>query len=161
MWYVLHLFVDLDKFLSRFQAMAKPTRALVKEMVTLKQPSKALYQSDLAMFTGYVFVQVDPKSIKTLHLSLRSEGIGEVLSPPGYPILMPLRPDEVQWIYGLLQSRPPQGLERGARVRILRGAFEGMEGVVESVAGQTVSVRVQLRRSESVALCTPDQVVAA
>ena len=161
MWYVLHLFVDLDKFLARYKALSKVTRDLVKEMVTLRQPSKSMYQSDLAMFVGYVFVQVDPKNIRSLHRALRSEGIGEVLTSSNSSYFMPMSPDDVQWLFQLLQSSPGTGVAPGVMVRITQGPFEGMEGVVESVAGQTVAVRVQLRRSASVAYCSPDQVVAA
>ncbi len=158
MWYVLHLFVELDKFLARYHAMPKKVQAFVQEVVTLRQPSKTLYQRDLSMFVGYVFVQVDPKHIKLVNDALRTEGIAEVLTPPGSRFLMPMRPDEVQWIYQLLQSRTSTTVLPGAKVRIIKGAFEGMEGTVSSVAGQTLAVRVQLRRSVSVAYCTPDAV---
>lgn len=160
MWYVLHLFVELDKFLDRYQGLPKKVQAQVQEMVTLRQPSKTLYQRDLAMFVGYVFIQVDPKMIRVVNEALRTEGIAEVLTQPGSRFLMPLRPDEVQWIYQLLQSRPDASISPGAKVRITKGAFEGMEGTVASIAGQTLAVRVQLRRSVSVAYCTPDAVEA-
>lgn len=158
MWYVLHLFVELDKFLIRYHALPKTTRAHIQELVTLRQPSKTLYQRDLAMFVGYVFIQVDPKSIRLVNDALRTEGIAEVLTQPGSRLMLPMRPDEVQWIYQLLQSKSDGSITPGAKVRITRGAFEGMEGVVDSVAGQTVSVRVKLRRSVSLAYCTPDTV---
>lgn len=158
MWYVLHLFVELDKFLVRFHALPKKVQSQVQELVTLRQPSKTLYQRDLAMFIGYVFIQVDPKTIKTVNDALRTEGIAEVLTNPGGRFLMPLRPEEVDWMYQLMQSRSDSSVTPGAKVRITKGAFEGMEGTVASVAGQTLAVRVQLRRSVSVAYCTPDSV---
>lgn len=158
MWYVLHLFVELDKFLSRYHSLPKKVRAHVHEVVTLRQPSKTLYQRDLAMFVGYVFIQVDPKAIKAVHEALRSEGIAEVLTPPGSRFLLPMRPEEVQWVFQLMQSKTDGSITPGSKVRITRGAFEGMEGIVDSVAGQTVAVRVRLRRSVSVAYCTPDTV---
>lgn len=160
MWYVLHLFVELDKFLTRYQSLPKKVRAHVEELVTLRQPSKTLYQRDLAMFVGYVFVRVDPVSIGLLHDALRSEGIGEVLTSPGARFLMPMKPEEVQWVLQLLQSKSDGTVTPGSKVRITRGAFEGMEGVVDAVAGQTVSVRVKLQRSVSLAFCTPDAVEA-
>jgi transcription antitermination factor NusG len=161
MWYVLHLFVELDKFMVRYQSLPREVRALVSEMVTLRQPSKTLYQRDPAMFVGYVFVQVSPKSVKLVHEALRTEGIGEVLTPPGSRYLMPLRPEEVTWVYELMRSRTDTKVLPGALVRITRGPFEGMAGTVESIAGQTIAVRVQLRRSVSLAYCTPDTVEAA
>lgn len=158
MWYVLHLFVELDKFLTRYQTLPKKVRAHVQEMVTLRQPSKTLYQRDLAMFVGYVFIQVDPRSIRIVHDALRTEGIAEVLTQPGSRLLLPMQPEEVQWVYQLMQSKTDGTITPGTKVRITRGAFEGMEGVVDSVAGQTVAVRVRLRRSVSLAYCTPDTV---
>lgn len=158
MWYVLHLFVELDKFLTRYHSLPKKVRGHVQEVVTLRQPSKMLYQRDLAMFVGYVFIQVDQKQIKAVNDALRTEGIAEVLTPPGSRYLMPMRPEEVQWVYQLMQSKSDGSLTPGLKVRITRGAFEGMEGVVDSVAGQTVAVRVKLRRSVSLAYCTPDAV---
>lgn len=158
MWYVLHLFVELDKFLARYQALPRKVHGMVDELVTLRQPSKMLYQRDLAMFVGYVFIKVDPRLIKEVHESLRSEGIAEVLTQPGSPFLMPMSPEEVQWVFDLMQSKPDASIAPGSRVRIIRGAFEGMEGTVDSVAGQTLSVLVKLRRSVSVAYCTPDAV---
>lgn len=160
MWYVLHLFVELDKFLARYQALPKGVHKLVEEIVTLRQPSKMLYQRDLAMFVGYVFIKVDPKAIKSVNESLRTEGLAEVLTRPGSPFLMPMTPDEVRWVFQLMHSKSDGSVTPGAKVRITRGAFEGMEGVVDSVAGQTVAVRVKLRRSVSVAYCTPDAVEA-
>lgn len=158
MWYVLHLFVELDKFLARYQALPKSIRAHVQELVTLRQPSKTLYQRDLAMFVGYVFVQVDARAIRLVNDALRTEGIAEVLTQPGSRLLLPMRPEEVQWVYQLLQSKTDGTVSPGSKVRITKGAFEGMEGVVDSVAGQTVAVRVKLRRSVSLAYCTPDTV---
>lgn len=161
MWYVLHLFVELDKFLVRYQSLPREVRAVVTEMITLRQPSKTLYQRDPAMFVGYVFIQAGPKSIKKVHEALRAEGIAEVLTPPGARYLMPLRPEEVAWVYELMRSSSDTSVMPGAAVRITRGPFEGMAGTVESIAGQTIAVRVQLRRSVSVAYCTPDTVEAA
>lgn len=165
MWYILRLFVELDKFTTRFQALPRWVQNEVHEKITLRQPTKTLYQRDLAMFIGYVFVKVDPKAIKAVNEALRNASIAEVLSMPGSRYLMPMSPDEVQWLLQLIQSRPtssprstalhaPIGL--GDKVRITKGAFEGMEGHVDSIAGQTMAVRVPLLRSIALAYCTPD-----
>lgn len=158
MWYILHLFVELDRFLSRYHLLPKSVQGHVQEMVTLRQPTKALYQRDLAMFVGYVFIQVDSRHIKAVNDALRNEGIGEVLTPPSSRFIMPMRPDEVQWIFKMLQSAPDASFTPGMKVRITRGAFEGMQGTVDSVAGQTLAVRVPLSRSVSIAYCTHDSV---
>lgn len=158
MWYILHLFVELDRFLSRYHLLPRPVQAHVKEMVTLRQPTKSLYQRDLAMFVGYVFIQVDSKHIKAVNDALRNEGIAEVLTPPTAKFIMPMRPDEVQWIFNMLHSSPEAAFAPGMKVRITRGAFEGMQGTVDSVAGQTLAVRVPLSRSVSIAYCTHDAV---
>jgi transcription antitermination factor NusG len=160
MWYVLHLFVELDKFLSRYQSLPKKVRANVHDLVTFRQASKGLYQRDLAMFVGYVFVKIDPRQISHLNEALRNEGIAEVLTRPGTRYLMPMHPDEVQWVYDLMQSRSDGSFVPGTRVRITRGPFEGMEGEVDTVAGHQVAVRVNLRRSTSLAYCTTDAVEA-
>jgi transcription antitermination factor NusG len=156
MWYALHLFVELDKFEARYHLLPKKLRSAVFEMVTLRQASKSLYQRDLSLFVGYAFVKADPKMITQLNSALRGQGLAEVLTAPGSRFIMPMRPEEVQWVYELLQSRTDTSLPPGTEVRITSGPFEGMEGVVDSVVGQQVAVRVPLRCSTSLAYCTPD-----
>jgi transcription antitermination factor NusG len=161
MWYVLRLFVELDKFMARYQALPHKTLNTVQELVTLRQPFKEMYQRDLSMFFGYAFVKADPKAIGQVSEALRSAGIAEVLTSPGSQFLMPMSPEEVQWVHGLMQSKTEGHAQQGAKVRITRGAFEGLEGTVESVAGQTVKVLVPLRRRVTVAYCTPDSLEPA
>lgn len=158
MWYVLHLFVDLDKFLTRYRTLPRKVQSMVQDMVTLRQPSKALYQRDLSMFVGYVFIQTDPKSIKLLNDALRTEGLAEVLTAPGSRFILPMKTEEVSWVHSLLKSRSDSPLTPGTKVRIVHGPYEGMEGIVDSVAGSLVAVRVKLRRSVSLAYCPEDEV---
>lgn len=166
MWYILRLFVELDKFTTRFRSLSRSVQGEVQEMITLRQPTKALYQRDLAMFIGYVFIKVDAKAIKTVNEALRNASIAEVLTMPGSRYLMPMSADEVAWLFQLMQSRPavvsvsPASAVRapgiGDKVRITKGAFEGLEGHVDSIAGQSMGVRVPLLRSIAIAYCTPD-----
>jgi transcription antitermination factor NusG len=160
MWYVLHLFVDLDKFLLRYSALATSTLAMVENLVSFRRPDKAMYQRDLGLFIGYVFVQVSPTRIHALQEALKTAGLAEVLPAAGTNRLMPLSKDEVSWVYDLLRSSASAGVIRGTSVRITEGPFEGMEGTVEAIAGQTVSVRVPLRRSVATAQCALDTVEA-
>lgn len=161
MWYVIHLFVDLDKFLVRYQALPQSVQSVVRELITLKRPDKSMYQQDIGMFIGYAFAQIDPKFVQRVHNSLKAASLGEILSTPGSRYLMPLSAPDVEWVYTLLRSNESTLLQHGTAVRILDGPFEGMYGTVESVAGQTVTVRVPLRRSVSIAQCPVDSLVAA
>lgn len=161
MWYVIHLFVDLDKFLARYYSLSTELRERVREVITFRKPNKAMYQRDLGMFVGYVFVQIDAPWVGLLQKELKANGLGEILTSPGGRHIMPLGADEVQWIYRLLQSRTESHLQHGCSVRIKEGPFEGMIGTIEAVAGPDVSVRVPLHRSVSIAHCTADTVEAA
>lgn len=159
-WYVLQLYVDLEKFLTRYHAIPTKTRLLVTEMVTFRRPDKALYQHELGIFVGYVFVQMTASNAPFMDDALRGAGIAEVLASSRRK-LTPLTPDEVQWIYTLLRSARSPEYHPGTRVRIKEGPFEGLEGTVEAVAGQMLSVRVPLNRTMSTACCSLDTVEAA
>lgn len=163
-WYVIHLLVELDKFLTRYHTLPQRVREQVTELVTLRRPEKGMYQRDLGMFVGYVFLQARPGAIGLVDDALQSARIAEVLTVPlskkgrSY---VPLSQDDEDWLYGMLRTPSTAILVPGTRVTITTGPYEGMQGTVEYVVGQTVAVRVPLRKATSLALCVPDELEAA
>lgn len=161
MWYVLYLYDELDKFLTRLKTLPAASRRLIQELVTFRRPERGMYQKDLGLFVGYVFVQVDPSHIADVDRLLQDAEIGRVLGNSGPGRYVPLGPDEHQWILDKMSAAVDVPFKRGHKVRITAGPFEGMYGVVDDVTGQVISVRVPLQNSTSTALCAIDDVEAA
>lgn len=162
-WYVLHLLVELDKFLTRYHSLPQRLREHVAELVTLRRPEKGMYQRDLGMFVGYVFLQTSPEVIAQIDDSLQNARIAEVLKlvvNRRGKAYVPLSAEDEEWLYGMLKTPTTNTLTLGSRVMITTGPYEGMQGTVEYVVGQTVAVRVPLKKASSLALCVPDDLEA-
>lgn len=162
-WYVVHLLVELDKFLTRYRALPRRVHEHVAEIVTLRRPEKSMYQRDLGLFVGYVFVQAQPERIGAIAEGLYDARIAEVMAIASdrRRRYKPLSSEEEEWLYTMLRSPIGVRLMPGATVRITRGPYEGLSGAVEYVVGQTVAVRVPLRKSTSLAMCAHDEIEVA
>jgi transcription antitermination factor NusG len=150
-WYIIHLFIETEKFITKYHALSFTTRKLVKELLYFKKPDKGLYEREGGgAFAGYVFVEVYEDNVKLLHRALRQAAIGEIL---GYSegVAKPLSQEEIDHIMKTMQSGRDSKFQPGQRVRIKTGPYEGMDGTVVNIVGQSVSVKVQLLRSSSVA----------
>lgn len=150
-WYIIHLYVETEKFLTRYHSLPYSTRKLVKELLYFKKPDKALYEREGGgVFAGYVFAEVFSENVKPLHRALRQAAIGEIL---GYSegATKPLSQAEIDHIMETMRSGQDSKFQIGQYVRIKNGPYEGMEGVISNIVGQLVCVKVALLRSTSIA----------
>lgn len=109
------------------------------------------------LFAGYIFAQFDPSSRDTV---LRTRGVVQILSLDQRP--EPISDEEIAnlrlFVAAAARAEPCAYVAVGSAVRVERGPFAGVEGVVTRAKGAatlTISVEI-LGRSVSVALDPAD-----
>ncbi len=160
-WYVLCLHVDIEKFLHKYGLIHKKTKDLVDDLVYFKKPDKGLYERDSGnVFVGYVFAKIATKNLRAFHSALMKAELGEIL---GYKEgqARPLTDEEMSRVLDVMKNTKTPKFRVGQLVKITNGPYEGMVGAVSSQIGQTVMVKVALRRTESYAEVSLDSLEVA
>jgi transcription antitermination factor NusG len=107
---------------------------------------------DRPVFPGYVFVRIEATPQTSLSI-LQSKGVVRVLGTGGHP--EPIPDSEIQPIRRMLeQGSQVMGypfLQKGARVRVRRGALKGVEGVLVRMKNQARLVLSVSLLSQSIA----------
>lgn len=87
---------------------------------------------DLVLFPGYVFVQLDLQERDKRLAMLTTPGVLRFVTFHGEPV--PVDQDEIKFINSTLTSgiavSPHPYLQKGRRVRVVRGALAGIEGIL-------------------------------
>ncbi|MBN1673060.1 MAG: hypothetical protein JXR37_18585 [Kiritimatiellae bacterium] len=140
-WHVLHLRPRCEKKMADYCASLALEHYLpLREQVGTYQRRRVAVEKPL--FPGYVFVNYrDDRRIELL----RSNFIANILEVPDQRKLL----DELRQIRLALQVDPTLGacaaFTRGKWAKILRGPFQGLEGVVQLVKGKArVVLNVEL-----------------
>lgn len=117
----------------------------------VRQWSDRLMQSETPLFPGYLFCRFDSKQRVPI---LSAPGVISIVGFAGEPVAIP--ESEIEAIRRLIQSglplAPTPYLREGQRVRINRGALEGVEGTLIKIKGTSrlvVSIAL-LQRSVTV-----------
>jgi transcriptional antiterminator RfaH len=101
----------------------------------IKAPRASRNQASRPLFPGYVFVLI----VLQWHSASRAPGVLRLVTDGGVPARVPddviaeLRGREGR--NGLIKLPEPPGLRAGARVRVTRGLFVGLEGLVAGMSG--------------------------
>ncbi|MDD5706062.1 MAG: transcription termination/antitermination NusG family protein, partial [Kiritimatiellae bacterium] len=139
-WQVLHLRPRSEKKVAElcrlnrvphYLPLRRATRVYQRRRVTFESP----------LFPGYIFVAMDAPSRLLL---LKSNHVVRVLTPPRQMVLL----RQLVQVRRALRADPElssvRPLVRGARVRILAGPCQGVEGIVDRLKGSPGRVRVVL-----------------
>lgn len=150
-WFTVSLYVELEKYLSRYNSLRASTRKLVDDMIYFRKPDRGLYEREVGgVFIGYVFVKLKPKNVMEFQRALKAAGLGEIL---GYSdgVARPLTQEEFSHITEVMKSHKQPRFSIGKNVVVKNGPYEGLEGLVSNIIGQQITVKFQLRRSISYA----------
>jgi transcriptional antiterminator NusG len=130
------------------------------EKITETKPDKSgrkvTRTKERKLYAGYLFVNVEYND-RILYLFRETSGVGDFVGAhPGQPqrAPTPMAEKEVQRMLGVKlveeaggdsKAPPkPKGLDAGVRVRVMDGAFIGMDGVVKQVLADQGKVQVEL-----------------
>lgn len=106
--------------------------------VVKRQWSDRMSNVEEPLFPGYIFCQLGAKRFIPI---LETPGVVQVLNEPVDPIEM----SSIQKLVEHGGAIPWPYLEKGQRVRMTKGAFRGLEGLLESADGRSrVVVNIQL-----------------
>jgi transcription antitermination factor NusG len=111
----------------------------------------------LPLFPGYVFVRTEPKQRVRI---LQVPGVIAFVSSNGNPV--PLPDDDIERLQASItqggEIEPHDYLQVGRRVRLIRGPFEGYEGILQQKKNKTqivISIH-QIMRSFAVTVAVQD-----
>ena len=118
-----------------------------KRVRSVKQGQRK--EADQKQYPGYVFIEIEPDSSGRIpqdvwFLVKETDGVGDFIQASGKPFAM--TPDEAQRIVGEAEKKDEPELktdyQKGDRIKVNFGAFEGFEGEVEEVLGDKGQVRI-------------------
>jgi transcription antitermination factor NusG len=133
-WYVAYARPRHEKHIVR-QLKERGIPSLVPLYTSLRRWKDRKKRLELPLFPGYVFVQM------ALHRRLdllRLPGVVDLVTFQGKPV--PVQHSEIETLQGLnaaTVAHPHPYLQVGRRVRIRRGAMEGVEGIFVRRRGQS------------------------
>jgi len=133
-WYVAYARPRHEKHIVH-QLKERGIPSLVPLYTSLRRWKDRRKRLELPLFPGYVFVQMALQ--RRLDL-LRLPGVVDLVSFQGKPV--PVRHCEIETLLGLnaaTMAHPCAYLQAGRRVRIRRGALEGLEGIFVRRRGQS------------------------
>jgi transcription antitermination factor NusG len=159
-WYALRIRPNHER-LSAAALGAKGYEQYLPVFRSRRRWSDRVIDIEQPLFPGYIFCRFDAK--KRLPI-LTSPGVVSVVGFGNEPV--PIPESEIQAVQAILRSglgaEPCPFLREGQRIRIRRGAFEGMEGIllkkksewriVVSISLLQRSVSVEIDRHEIVTL---------
>ena len=103
-----------------------------------RQWSDRIQEISVPLFPGYLFVHIDPWSSLKLEV-LKVPGITRFIGDRTGPL--PIQDSEIESIQGLVHSGvefgPHPFLKQGDRVRVIRGALAGIEGILVRVGSKS------------------------
>ncbi len=121
-----------------------------------KNGRKVTRTKERKLYAGYLFVNVEYND-RILYLFRETSGVGDFVGAhPGQPqrAPTPMADKEIQRILGVAvidetqsdSKTPPKSkwIEPGVRVRVMDGAFIGMDGVIKQVMADQGKVQVEL-----------------
>ncbi|HEX3472636.1 MAG TPA: UpxY family transcription antiterminator [Silvibacterium sp.] len=103
-----------------------------------RQWSDRIQTINVPLFPGYLFVHVDPWSSRKLEV-LKAPGITKFVGDRTGPL--PIHSSEIEGIQSLVhcgvEFAPHPFLKEGDRVRVVRGALAGIEGILVRVGSRS------------------------
>ena len=118
-----------------------------KRVRSVKQGQRK--EADQKQYPGYVFIEIEPDSNGRIpqdvwFLVKETDGVGDFIQASGKPFAMTA--DEALRIVGEAEKKDEPELktdyQKGDRIKVNFGAFEGFEGEVEEVLGDKGQVRI-------------------
>jgi len=153
-WYAVQTMPRHEKKVSQ-DLTAKAIECFLPTVTTVRQWSDRKRSIVEPLFTGYLFARLAPDSPDRITL-LRSIGVVGLVGTRGVGV--PIPENEIRSIQQIVASRAGYAshpfLNVGKRVRVRGGAFDGLEGILQSVNGdESLVVSVELiRRSMSLTI---------
>jgi transcription antitermination factor NusG len=144
-WYALQTAPRHEKKVS-FELAAKAIDCFLPTVSTMRQWSDRRRVIVEPLFTGYVFARLVQDSADRIAV-LRTNGVIGLVGMRG--VGTPIPENEIYSIQQIMETRIPFAshpyLSIGRRVRIRGGAFDGIEGILQSINGdQKLVVSVEL-----------------
>ena len=106
-----------------------------------RQWSDRIQSINVPLFPGYLFVNIDPWSSLKLEV-LKAPGIARFIGDRTGPL--PIQDSEIENIQSLVhcgvEFGPHPFLKQGDRVRVIRGALAGIEGILVRVGSKSQMV---------------------
>ena len=148
--YVIQINSNQDKFLADYQSrLSQDVRDLVKDLLYFRESDKGFGgRTGLAVYSGYVFLEMSQEDAPTVHRALKRRSLGTVLLDPSGKIPLPLSAEESARVWEHLKTRSDGSLVSGAKVVVKEGPYDGLTGTITRVAGYTAQVEIQLKCSK-------------
>jgi len=105
--------------------------------------------SELKLYPGYVFIEIEPDEHGRIPQAVwfmvkETEGVGDFIQASGKP--HPMGKDEAERMIGEAEKKDEPEMktdyEKGDRIKVVVGAFEGFDGEVEEVLPDKGQVRI-------------------
>lgn len=105
--------------------------------------------SELKLYPGYVFIEIEPDEHGRIPQDVwfmvkETEGVGDFIQASGKP--HPMGKDEAERMIGEAEKKDEPEMktdyEKGDRIKVVVGAFEGFDGEVEEVLPDKGQVRI-------------------
>jgi transcription antitermination factor NusG len=130
-WYALWV-RSRHEFIAHDELMIKGVETFLPSVTRLQQWRDRKKNVEFPVFPGYLFVFLE-RSAQEFQRVVRTRGaVALVCLEPGHPT--PVVPEEIRALRAVIECGQPFDVyphfQEGARVRIQRGALQGVEGVL-------------------------------
>src|SRR5277367_311524 len=134
-WYVAYTRPRHEKYIG-YQLQERGVRSFVPLYASVRRWKDRRKRLELPLFPGYVFLQVTLRCRPDL---LRLPGVVDLIRFQGRPVPVVSREMEalMQGLTAATVVHPHPYLQTGRKVRIQRGALDGIEGIFVQRRGQT------------------------
>ncbi|MCL1944975.1 MAG: transcription termination/antitermination protein NusG [Firmicutes bacterium] len=137
-WYILHTYVGYENMVKDNLEKVFEKNNLQSRLLDIKIPDEEVYEEKNGkrklvkrrMFPTYVFIKMEYDN-SMWHMITKTRGITGFVGPLGRPL--PLSEEEIKRMRLDEQPIVDTNIVEGDQIRVVRGSFEGNDGVVSSL----------------------------